>query len=157
MLVARLVSPISFPRKASESPSHPAARAIAAQRASANFLNKLWKSGDKSPQGPATSLPCSSPPRALNLERRGPGGGSRWPALAGAAPRNLTSRSRNVLSYSASSFSAHLSVPFPAVPRGNQVLPALMTFSSARQLLGPSGVGRRKRKSGTFPCLARAM
>ena len=81
-----------------------------------------------------TSLPCSSPPRALNLERRGPGGGSRWPALAGAAPRNLTSRSRNVLSYSASSLSDRLSVPFPAAPRGNQVLPALMTFSSARQL-----------------------
>ena len=37
VVVARLVSPMSFPRKASESPSQPAAPAIA----SANVLNKL--------------------------------------------------------------------------------------------------------------------
>ena len=150
-LVARLVSPITVPRRPSASPSHPRARPILAHLASAKHLSRLWRSEDRSPQGPATNLPSSNPPRDLNLETRGPGF-----SPAGAA-RNRTSRSCRERSYSAGRRSARRSAPFPAVPRGYQVLPALTTFSSARQFFGPSGVGRRNRKSGTFPCLALAI
>ena len=45
--------------------------------------------------------------------------------------------------YSAPRRAARRSVPFPATPRGNQVLPALVTLSSARHGFGPSGVERR--------------
>ena len=39
----------------------------------------------------------------------------------------------------------------PCWPRGNQVLPALINFSSARLCSGPSGVSRSSFRSGTFP------
>ena len=64
-------------------PSHP----IRAHLASAKHLRRLCRSEDRSPQGPATNLPPSNPPRDLNLETRGPG-----IAPAGAA-RYRTSRS----------------------------------------------------------------
>ena len=91
-LKARLISPITFPSMPSASPSHPAALPILAHLVSAKMRKSWWKSEDMSPQGPTTSLPSSRPPKFLNLERRGPAGGSGWPRLTGEAPRNLTSR-----------------------------------------------------------------
>ena len=58
-LVALLVSPITLPRRPSASPSQPLALAIAAHLAWAKHLNVLWRSEDRSPKGPATSLPSS--------------------------------------------------------------------------------------------------
>ena len=91
ILVARLVSPITLPRRPSASPSQPRARPNLAHLASAKHLSRLWRSEDRSPQGPATNLPSSNPPRDLNLETRGPGFGP-----AGAA-RDQTSRKYNVI------------------------------------------------------------
>ena len=89
--VARVVSPITLPRRPSTSPTQARARLILAHLASAKHLRRLWRSEDRSPQGPATNFPSSNPPRDLNLETRGPGFGP-----AGAA-RDQTSRKYNVI------------------------------------------------------------
>ena len=51
----------------------------------------MCRSGERSPQGPATSCPPSRPPRLLNLFTKGPGCGSGSPARRRVAPWNLTS------------------------------------------------------------------
>ena len=94
-LVALFVSPITLPRRPSSSRSQPLALAIAAHLAWAKHLKSLWKSEDRSPQGPATSLPSSTLPRALNLDTKGPGCDASWLCPA-RAPRNLASRSAPV-------------------------------------------------------------
>ena len=89
-LIALLISPTTLPSCPGPA-SHPCALLIAATLDSAKMSNSLWRSGDRSPQGPATSCPPSRPPRLLNLVTKGPGCGSGSPACCRVAPWNLTS------------------------------------------------------------------
>ena len=59
--MARRISPITFPRSPGPA-SQPLAQAMAAHLASARYLRRAWKSLERQPQGPATSLPWQSPP-----------------------------------------------------------------------------------------------
>ena len=71
-LMARRISPITFPSCPGPA-SHPCDLLIAATLDSAKANRCLWKSGERSPQGLATSLPAPRPPKSRNLLTRGPG------------------------------------------------------------------------------------
>ena len=76
-LIARRISPVTLPSCPGPA-SHPWALLMAATLDSAKANRSLWKSGEMSPQGPATNLPSLRPPKSRNLLTRGPGG---FPAL----------------------------------------------------------------------------
>ena len=138
-LRARHVSPTTLPSWPGPA-SQPWLLLSAATLDSAKDSISWWKWGEMSPHGPATSSPSSNPPRPRNLANRGPGTGSGSPALLGRAPWKRTSKSRSFDSYSAVRRPARRLVPFPATPRGNQVLPALIIFCSARHCGGVSNL-----------------
>ena len=89
-LIALLISPTTLPSWPGPA-SQPWALLIAATLDSAKISRSLCRSGERSPQGPATSCPPSRPPRLLNLVTKGPGCGSGSPARRWVAPWNLTS------------------------------------------------------------------
>ena len=76
-LIALLISPTTLPSCPGPA-SQPCALLIAATLDSAKMSNSLWRSGDRSPQGPATNCPPSRLPRLLNLVSKGPGCGPIW-------------------------------------------------------------------------------
>ena len=90
-LIALLISPTTLPSCPGPA-SQPCALLMAATLDSAKTSNSLWRSGDRSPQGPATSCPPSRPPRLLNLVTKGPGCGSGSPARRRVAPYGRTVR-----------------------------------------------------------------
>ena len=89
-LMDRLISPTTLPSWPSLA-SHPWALDKAAILDSANVSRSWCNWGERSPHGPTTSCPSSSPPRPRNLATKGPGGGSGSPWTRGCAPWNLTS------------------------------------------------------------------